>query len=263
MFESHAAADEAAQSLREAQVSGKPCRPIRDAFDADDLKSAYEVQQINVDLGVAAGRRVVGRKIGLTSPVVQAQLGVDQPDFGTLFADMAFAEGVEIPFSRLMAPRCEAEVALVLDEDLDRETHTVIDILNATAYALPALEIVDSRIAEWDIRITDTIADNGSAGLFVLGSQPVSLAEVNLPQIEMVMTQNGQLVSEGLGSACLGNPLNAVIWLADALSSLGTPLVAGDVVLTGSLGPVVKIERGDLFKADMGALGTVSAIFSA
>lgn len=262
MFESHAAIDDAARLLREAQASFQPCQPIRGNFPEDDIKSAYAIQLANVELAVGAGRRVVGRKIGLTSPVVQAQLGVDQPDFGTLFAHMAFAEGVELPFGQLIAPRCEAEVALVLEKDLDRENHTVIDIMNATAYALPALEIVDSRVADWDIRITDTIADNGSSGLFVVGSQPVSLAEVNLPEIEMVMTRNGEVVSQGLGSACLGNPLNAAAWLADTLSAFGTPLKAGDVVLTGSLGPVVKIEAGDSFRAEFGALGNVTTSFS-
>lgn len=263
MFESRVEIDAAALSLREAQQSGKACGPIRGSFGPLDLKSAYSIQEINVNYGVQAGKRIVGRKIGLTSKAVQVQIGVDQPDFGTLFDDMCFPDGVEISSSMLISPRCEAEVALVLKNDLVREAHTVLDIIEATSYALPALEIVDSRVADWDIRITDTIADNGSSALFVLGSSPVSLAEVDVAKVEMAMERNGEVVSEGNGAACLGNPLNAAIWLADTLSGIGIPLKAGDVVLTGALGPMVPISPGDSFSATMGALGTVTTSFSA
>lgn len=262
MFESRAEIESAASALREAQTSGNACGPIRGAFDPLDLKSAYEIQETNVNLAVQAGRRIVGRKIGLTSKAVQAQIGVDQPDFGTLFADMCFADGVEISSSSLISPRCEAEVAIVLNSDLNSDAHTVLDIINATAYALPALEIVDSRIAGWDIRITDTVADNGSSALFVLGSRPVPLSEIDVANVVMTMEKNGEPVSEGNGAACLGNPLNAAIWLADTLSRLQIPLKAGDVVLTGALGPMVPIHPGDSFKATMGALGTVTTSFS-
>lgn len=253
----------AAERLRIAAQTGVPCEPVRDLLGVEDLSDAYAVQQYNVDLDMASGRRVIGRKIGLTSPAVQAQLGVDQPDFGTLFADMLYAEGVEIPFGRLLQPKAEAEVALILDEDLDHERHSVLDIINATAYALPALEIVDSRIADWNIRATDTIADNGSSALLVIGSQPRSLADVDVRGIEMSMTKNGSAASSGSGAACLGNPLNAAIWLADQLALLGTPLRAGDIVLTGALGPMVNVEPGDSVVADLGALGSVGASFSA
>lgn len=254
---------QAAERLRIAAQSGVPCEPVRDLLGLEDLSGAYAVQQYNVDLDLANGRRVIGRKIGLTSPAVQAQLGVDQPDFGTLFADMLYAEGVEIPFGRLLQPKAEAEVALILDEDLDHERHSVLDIINATAYALPALEIVDSRIVDWNIRATDTIADNGSSALLVIGSQPRSLADVDVRGIEMSMTKNGSAASSGSGAACLGNPLNAAVWLADQLALLGNPLRAGDIVLTGALGPMVSVEPGDSVVADLGALGAVGASFSA
>lgn len=263
MFESHAEINLAAEALREAQLSRVPCAPIRDAFDAADLKSAYTIQDTNVQASVSAGRRVVGRKIGLTSPAVQAQLGVDQPDYGTLFADMCFTSGAEIVSDPLIAPRCEAEVALVLSRDLDHETHNVLDMLASTAYALPALEIVDSRIANWDISITDTIADNGSSALFVLGSRPVALSDFDIGSVPMQLTKNGEVVSEGSGEQCLGNPLQAAIWLADTLAAMKTPLRAGDVVLTGALGPMVSIEPGDSFFASLGDLGSVSVSFAA
>lgn len=254
---------EAAKRLADAAETGVPCSPIRDLIPVDRLDDAYAVQRHTIDAGVAAGRRIVGRKVGLTNPVVQAQLGVDQPDFGTLFSDMAYADGVEIPSSRLLHPRVEAEVALVLDGDLDCGSHNVIDIINATAYALPALEIVDSRIADWDIRITDTIADNGSSALYVVGSRPVSLGDVDLVEVEMTMLVNGQEASSGTGAACLGNPLNAAVWLADTLCRLGTPLEAGDVVLTGALGPMVSVQPGDHVVATITGLGTVRTAFSA
>ena len=240
-----------------------PCAPVRDLLGEDDLVAAYAVQQINCDLEVAAGRRIVGRKIGLTSPAVQAQLGVDQPDFGTLFADTAYADGTPIPIERLLQPRVEAEVALVLSRALDHGQHTMIDVINAVDCALPALEIVDSRIAGWDIRITDTIADNGSSALFVVGSRPVGLGELDLRALEMTMQVNGEVRSHGNGAACLGNPLNAAMWLADTLAALGTPLQAGDIVLTGALGPMVDVHAGDAVHADLGPLGTVSTRFSA
>ncbi len=252
----------AAERLRIAAEAGEPCEPIRDLIPESDLGGAYEVQRVNTQLAVAAGRRIVGRKIGLTNPAVQAQLGVDQPDFGTLFAEMAFTDGAEVPWTGLIQPRIEAEVALVLGADLDHSTHTVVDVINATAYALPALEIVDSRIREWDIRITDTIADNGSSARFVLGTKPVPLEAVDLRSVQMTMSLNEKEVSSGSGAACLGNPLNAACWLADVLSQSGDPLGKGDIVLTGALGPMVAVAPGDSVEAAITGLGTCSASFA-
>lgn len=248
--------------MRSAIESGKPCAPIRDKFEAGDVDSAYEIQKINVDLGVRAGRRIAGYKIGLTAPAVQRQLGVDQPDFGTLFADRIYASGVEIPTTSLISPRIEAEVALVLDKPLDLERHSVLDVIGATAYAVPALEIVDSRIAGWDIGIIDSIADNASAGAIVLGSRPLSLAEFDISALAMKLTKNGEVVSAGQAADCLGNPLNAVIWLANTLSALGRPLGAGHVVMTGALGPMVPVTAGDSYVGDFGVLGSVTTRFS-
>jgi 2-keto-4-pentenoate hydratase len=249
---------QAADRLVEAERTRVACPPIRDLFDPADVDTAYRIQEEITRRGVGSGRRVIGRKIGLTNPVVQAQLGVDQPDFGTLFADMAFPSGVELPPDRLIQPRGEAEIALVLGSGLDRTDNSIVDLLGAIDHAVAALEIVDSRVSGWDIRITDTVADNGSSGLFVVGSQPVPLSEVDLRQVEMTMTVNGETVSEGSGAACLDNPLNAALWLANEVARRGFPLAAGDVILTGALGPMRPLAPGDEVVAHLTGLGTVA-----
>lgn len=255
-----------ADRLWEAAESGKTIAPVRDeitqaAVDGDVVGAAYAVQQLTVQRRLANGGRLVGRKIGLTSKTVQKQLGVDSPDFGALFADMAVVDGEEIAWSRLMQPKAEAEIALVLERDLRYEKHTVADLLAATAYALPAIEVVGSRIANWDIKLADTIADNASSGLFVLGTRPVPLRKIDLAECGMVMERRGDQVSVGGGAACLGNPLTAAIWLADVLLRMGTPLAAGDVVMTGALGPMVAAAPGDVFTTRIEGLGAVRAVF--
>ncbi len=250
----------AAERLRTAAETGVPCSPVRQVLGTStDVDVAYRVQQHNVELAVAAGRRVSGRKVGLTAAVVQQQLGVDQPDYGVLFADMCLADGAEIEVGRLLQPRIEAEVAVVLDRELDKGEHCVVDIIGATAFVLPALEIVDSRIRRWDITIVDTVADNASCGLYVVGTRPVGLDAVDLREIPMRMTIDGEVAATGTGAACLGNPLNAAVWLADVMSQRGTPLRAGECLMTGSLGPMIPISSGSTVSADMGVLGAVSA----
>ncbi|MGW2509086.1 2-keto-4-pentenoate hydratase [Streptomyces scopuliridis] len=170
----------AADTLAEAARTGTACPPVRALLPEGDITAAYAVQRLNVERGTAGGRRIAGRKIGLTSPAVQPQLGVEQPDFGTLFADMAVPEGGVVAVGRLIRPKVEAEVALVLGADLPHRDCTVADVIRATEFALPALEIVDSRNADWDITIVDTVADNASSGLFVLGGTPVPLTGLDL-----------------------------------------------------------------------------------
>ena len=252
----------AAQRLWDTETSG-PCAPVRDLIGVDDLDTAYAVQELSTARAVEQGRRIVGRKVGLTSPAVQKQLGVDQPDFGILYSDMAVGEGMPIEPSRTMQPKVEAEIALILGTDIMHEDPTVADIVLATAYAVPALEIVGSRIADWDIRITDTIADNASSGLFVLGGPARPLAGLDLGTgAVMTLKRGDETVSEGSGAACLGHPLNAAVWLAGEMARRGRPLRAGEIVLTGALGPMVPVTPGDVFTADIAGLGQVTAHFA-
>ena len=252
-----------ARRLREAEASRQPVAPVRAEIGADDATLAYAIQQSNVDLRCEKGERIVGRKIGLTSLAVQTQLGVDQPDFGTLFASMAYGDNQPMPLSTLIQPKVEAEIALVLERDLTSERHTFADLIGATAYALAAIEVVDSRVQNWDIRFVDTVADNASSALFVLGSRPVPLRDVDLTACAMTLSQDGETRSRGNGAACLGNPLNAAAWLADRMVQLGTPLRAGDIVLTGALGPMAAVKQPGTYTVQIEGLGSVRAAFSA
>jgi len=253
---------QAAEALYEAARTGNPCGPVRALIGDADVAAAYEVQEINTRRWLDEGRRLVGRKIGLTSKSVQRQLGVDQPDYGMLYADMDVPEGEEIRASRLMQPKVEAEVAFVLERDLDTAQLTTADMMGAIAYALPAIEIVGSRVENWDIRIADTIADNASSGLFVLGSTPRKLGEFDLRLCGMVMEKAGDPVSTGAGIACLGSPLSAALWLARVMVENGRPLRAGDVILSGALGPMVAVNPGDVVDAHINGLGSVRAVFA-
>lgn len=267
----HQALIQAADRLRQAERGGLACAPIRgliaealaDEPASDPVSLAYAVQRHNAQIALSQGRRPVGRKIGLTARSVQQQLGVEQPDFGVLFADLARGDGQPIAWDDCAQPKVEAEIALVLEQDLPHERHTLADLLRAIAFALPAIEVVGSRIANWDIRLVDTIADNASAGLFVLGSRPVRLEQLDLVGCGMSLSLRGEPVSTGAGAACLDNPLNAALWLADTMARLGEPLRAGDILLTGALGPMVSARPGDVFTAHIQGLGSVSAAFAA
>jgi 2-keto-4-pentenoate hydratase len=252
---------EAAAALREASRSNRFISPLRERYPQLTPETAYAIQRANTEHRLAQGRRIVGCKIGLTSLAVQKQLGVDQPDFGMLFDDMGYGDGQEIPLSVQQQPKIEAELAFVMGRDLDMQAPGQVDVMNAIDYALPALEVVGSRIADWNIRIGDTIADNASSSAYVLGSTPRKLSEFDLRMCGMVLQRRGEPVSVGAGAACLGNPLNAVVWLARTMAALGTPLRAGDLVLSGALGPMVPVAPGDVFEARINGLGSVRAVF--
>ena len=242
----------AAEQLRVVYDTGAPIPPIRDAIAS--AEEAYAVQDINTARWLDAGRRLVGRKIGLTSLAVQRQLGVDQPDYGMLFADMAVDDGAEIAAGRLIQPKVEAEIAFVLGDDLPSADTTAAELLRAIDFAVAAIEVVDSRIAEWQISFHDTVADNGSSGLYVVGSRPVSMSAFDPIECGMVIERGGEPVSVGAGSACLGSPVSAAAWLARTMAAAGRPLAAGDTILSGALGPMVTAEPGDVFEARISGL---------
>ena len=254
-----------ALAIREAELSKKAIAPVRPQLGGEsaDVDIAYAVQEANTQRALVEGRRLVGRKIGLTSVAVQKQLGVDAPDFGMLFADMSYGDGEAIPAGLLIQPKVEAEIALIINKDLTQEKHTYADIISATEYALPAVEVVDSRIENWKISLIDTVADNASSAAYVLGSRPVKLENLDLVNCKMTMTRAGEVVSQGVGKACLSNPLNAAVWLADEMVRRGRPLLAGDIILTGALGPMVVANAGDEFLVEIEGFGSVTATFAA
>ncbi|SFF54496.1 2-keto-4-pentenoate hydratase [Blastococcus tunisiensis] len=252
----------AARRLQQAATGGVPCAPVRDLIGSDDVAAAYAVQSVIIGDRVAAGATVVGRKIGLTSPAVQQWLGVDTPDFGVLLDDMEYAEDETVPTGRLLQPRAEAEIAFVLGSDLAEGPFTADSVRSAVDHARAAIEIVDSRVIDWDIQLGDTVADNASSGLYVLGAERRTLDEVEPVDVAMVMTCDGTEVSTGNGAACLGDPLNALAWLATAALEYGEPLRAGQVILSGALGPVHPVPPGAVIRADITGLGSVTARFS-
>ena len=251
--------DELALRLRDAYRSGA-VPPMRDGLDPVDAEGAYAVQTINTRFWESEGRRIVGRKAGLTARAVQIQLGVDQPDFGVLFDDMRIADGGNLDPARTLQPKAEAEIAFILADDLPDPATTPEQVAAAVASVHAAIEIVDSRIADWKITFADTVADNGSSAFFVLGDEKKSLDGLDLYTCGMALEVDGAVASVGAGAACLGHPLNAAAWLASTLATRGEPLRAGDIILTGALGPMIPLQPGQTITAKVGGIG--SATFS-
>lgn len=247
----------AAQRLR-AAYGGATIAPMRETLEPGDGATAYAIQDVNTRFWQGQGRRIIGRKIGLTAKAVQIQLGVDQPDYGVLFDDMLVEDGGTLAASRLIQPKAEAEVALVLRDAITMANPTRADVAAATECAIAAIEVVDSRIADWKITFADTVADNGSSAFFVLGQDRRPLDGLDLYTCGMAMEINGTVASLGAGAACLGHPLEAAAWLARVMVDNGTPLGAGDIVMTGALGPMVALQPGDHVEAKIGGLGSVS-----
>lgn len=247
----------AAQALREARQKRIPVPRISETYGIQNVAEAYAVAHCNAQHALQAGGRVSGKKIGLTSKTVQQQMGVDQPDYGVLLNDMEYLSGAELPMGRLIQPRAEGEIAFVVGRDLDEEGLSWGRFLRSIEYALPAIEIVDSAIANWQLTLVDTIADNASSGVYVLGLEPRKLGQVDLLSCGMDFRKNGVTESVGSGAACLGHPLLAAHWLARTMFQLGSPLKAGDVILSGALGPMFPLAQNDQVNLSISGLGSV------
>ena len=220
-------AEKIAERLRQASLTGEAIAPVSEEIGVENIALAYEIQHVNTSLRESHGARITGKKIGLTSKVVQQQLGVDQPDFGVLFHDMEVLNGQSVSMQELMQPKVEAEIAFVLKHDLDDQHLTISDIIQAIDYALPAIEIVGSRIKDWKIKITDTVADNASASHYVIGHSPKKLTEFDVVNTHMELSKNDEVVSKGTGASCLGSPLNATLWLAQKDGLSGKSVTGG------------------------------------
>jgi 2-keto-4-pentenoate hydratase len=239
---------------------------IKEPFSALEpeltLDEAYDIQIRQIEKALEKGEKITGKKIGLTSSAMQKLLGVDQPDYGHLLQSMEVPAGADISLRRLFQPKVEGEIAFVLKHDLSGPNVTAEDVLEAADYIVPALEIVDSRIKDWKIKLVDTVADNASCGLYVLGDNKVSLDDIDLKSVQMKLLKNGSVVNEGSGKDVLGDPALCAAWLANKLSEYNVSLKAGEVILSGALSAAVEIKPGDNFTASFTDLGEVSAGFT-
>jgi 2-oxopent-4-enoate/cis-2-oxohex-4-enoate hydratase len=226
------------------------------------IDDAYKIQLRMVERRVQAGEKIVGKKIGVTSKPVQDFLGVYQPDFGQLTSGMVYQEGEVIDLSKLIQPKAEAELAFVLKEDLIGPGITAMDVIRATDYVSPCFEIVDSRITDWKIKIQDTVADNASCGVYVIGKTRGDPRKLDITLAGMVLEKNGELFSTSVGAAVQGSPANAVAWLANTLGSLGIPFRAGEVILSGSQSALIPVVDGDELVCTVGGLGSCRVKFS-
>lgn len=250
-----------AASLIQAHASGAPIAPLTETDPGLTLDGAYAIQRALVESWLADGRRIVGRKVGLTSAAMQRQLGVDQPDFGVLTEDMVLPNRATVDVSRFIAPRIEPELAFILDRDLAGPDVTPTDVLDSVRFVAPALEIIDSRIADWRIRIADTIADNASSAAVVVG-EPVAASSVDMRGMGCILRRDGGISATGAGGAVLGSPLVAIAWLARTLHEFGEGLRAGDLVIPGSITPAQVVDAASTWTADFDGAGRVSVTFT-
>lgn len=254
--------DELGDMLFDAQRTRRPMEKIAALEPTSTLEDAYRIQSRMIARRVADGETIIGKKIGLTSKAIQDALGVYQPDFGQLTDAMLFKDGDTIDLSRLMHPRAEGELAFVLKEDLVGPGITATDVLRATDYVVPCFEVVDTRFPDWKIAIQDTVADNASCGVFVLGQEKVDPRDVDLRMAGLVVTKNDDVAATGCGAAVQGSPLNAVAWLANTLGSLGIPFKAGEVILSGAQAALVDVADGDTLSCEIAGMGKCSVTFA-
>lgn len=251
-----------AKHLNHAWSINEGVQPVT-LLDPDlSIDEAYQVQLHTIDQNVKDGQRITGKKIGLTSKAMQEMLGVGEPDYGHLLDQMEIENGGTISSDRVLQPKVEGELAFILKDDLVGPNVTTLDVLKATDAIVPALEIVDSRIKDWKITLADTVADNASSGLYVLGGRPKKVGDVDLKQIGMALYKNGELLNTGVGAAALGDPAKCVAWLANKLAVYGITLKKGEVILSGALSAAIEGQPGDHFHAKFAELGEVHVTFS-
>ena len=248
--------------LFDALSSRTPIAPLTATHPEMTIEDAYHVQQRMIARRLEQGDRVIGKKIGVTSTAVMNMLGVHQPDFGYLLDSMVYNEGESVEMDALIQPKAEGEIAFLLKKDLQGPGVTAADVLAATEGVMACFEIVDSRIQDWKIRIQDTVADNASCGVFVLGDQLVDIANLDLALAGMVLEKNGEIVVTGAGAATMAHPVNAMVWLANMLGTLGIALKAGDIVLSGAMGAMVPVVKGDNLRMTIGGIGGCSVRFT-
>ncbi|WP_102271740.1 2-keto-4-pentenoate hydratase [Cytobacillus massiliigabonensis] len=250
-----------ADQLAEAESTCTGITPITSINPGLTIEDAYKIQLENIYDKVEHGQKIIGKKIGLTSIAMQQLLGVDEPDYGHLLDSMVIENGGKISIKKVLQPKVEAEIAFILRKELRGPNVTALDVIQATDYIVPALEIVDSRVKDWKIKLADTIADNASSGFYVLGGKPTRIDEVDLELIGMVLSKNGEIMNTGVGAAALGNPIHCVAWLANRLADFDIPLRAGEVILSGALSAAVEANAGDSFTARFAHIGQVSVHF--
>jgi 2-keto-4-pentenoate hydratase len=249
------------RDLYTAERDRRTLRPITETHPEIDIDTAYKIQLGLIQLKDADGEKIVGKKIGLTSNAMQKMLNVDQPDYGHIFDSMVLQDGVVFRVAELIQPKIEPEIAFILDREIKGPGVTPMQVLAATRFVVPALEIIDSRIEGWRIKLCDTIADNASSARVVLGSSPKRVDERDLKLVGMILEKNGDIVQTGAGGAVLGHPAVAVAWLANAVGRFGVSLNAGDIIMPGALCGAVDVGAGDLLRASFDGLGTVSVRF--
>ncbi len=250
-----------AKELLEAEESRQGVAPLTERDQSLTVEDAYNIQLETVKMKLADGKKVIGKKVGLTSVAMQKMLNVDEPDYGHLFDDMQLDSGASVRVDSMIAPRIEAEIGFMLEEDLVGPNITYIDVIMATKYVVPTLEIIDSRVKDWKIKLVDTVADNGSSAKVVVGAKQTTLDAVDLRTNSMVLFKNGELLATGAGAAALGHPAHAVAWLANKLAEFGITLKKGELILPGALSGAVAVSAGDTIEARFGVLGSVTVQF--
>ncbi|WP_227937785.1 2-keto-4-pentenoate hydratase [Alkalihalobacillus deserti] len=253
---------DAASALLEAETTKRPIAPFTSSAEAISVDDAYQIQLEQIRRKVGNGATIVGKKIGLTSKVMQEMFNVSEPDYGHILDDMIYKNGDMVSLDRFIQPKVEFEIAFVLKKDLKGPGVTKDEVIEATDYVVPSIEIIDSRIKDWQFKYEDTVADNGSSAGAIIGRQPSKLSDLDLPTIKMNVFKNGELMDTATGEAVMGNPILAVAWLANALSRYDISLHAGEVILSGALSKAVPIEDGDTFTAEFDHIGNVSATFN-